>query len=181
MEKEISNWLKVGGIKTPNRPKFPNKEQMKLWFNMSLEEAIEAIEASSGDTIKDCIPILEEKLDKLKAFHEDNPRKKESLTELRDSCADQKFILTNLLHFSGLVNVFEEDVEAVLESNYSKYCETEQEAEETCDAYENGYHPDKEGEVIYADYREENGVFVVFNSENGKILKSVNYQEPKIK
>jgi len=181
MEKEISNWLKVGGVKTPNRPKFPSKEQMKLWFNMSLEETIEAIEASSGDTIKECIPILEEKLDKLKQFSEDNPRKKESLIELRDSCGDQRFILTNLLHFAGLIDYAEDDVEAILESNYSKYCETEEEAEASCDAYENGNHPDKDGVVIYADYREENGIFIVFNTENGKILKSINYQEPKIK
>ena len=181
MEKEISNWLKVGGVETPNRPKFPSKEQMKLWFNMSLEETIEAIEASSGDTIKECVSILEDKLDKLKKFSEDNPRKKESLTELRDSCGDQRFILANLLHFAGLIDLAEGDIKAILESNYSKYCETEEEAEETCDAYENGTHPNKYGQVIYADYREEKGIFIVFNSENGKILKSINYQEPNIK
>ena len=181
MKKEISNWLKVGGLPTPSKPTFPAEDKMLLWFDMALEETIEAIEACKSSTIIKAIPILEEKLYKLKEFADCNPKNVNNLAGLRDSCADQEFILTNLLHFGGLIDTFFSDLDAVMVSNYSKYCETEIEAEETCDAYENGTHPNKYGQVIYADYREEKGIFIVFNSENGKILKSINYQEPNIK
>ena len=178
--KNVSKWLEVAGEVKPSSKSFPSKEIFTRWYNMMLEEVNEAVEAADGDTIKECIPILEEKLSKLKEFHQNHPKKKANIHELRDSSADQKVVIANLDHFAGISDVAMSDFEKVMMSNWSKFCETEQEADETVEAYDKGVHPDKVGVSIPADYRQVGNLFVVFNTENGKILKSINYTAPNL-
>ncbi|MGL5078602.1 MAG: hypothetical protein ACRDBG_22615, partial [Waterburya sp.] len=64
---------------------------------------------------------------------------------------------------------------AVSISNWSKCERDESVAFQTCVAYKEGLHWDKEGYVIDADYRKVGDLFIIFNRKTGKILKSLNY------
>ncbi|MGL5076987.1 MAG: hypothetical protein ACRDBG_14345 [Waterburya sp.] len=64
---------------------------------------------------------------------------------------------------------------AVSISNWSKFEKDEGQAFLTCVAYGEGLHWDKEGSVIQTDFRKVGDLYVIFNKQTGKILKSLNY------
>jgi hypothetical protein len=179
--KLVSNWLRLAGEETPKVKKFPQKPNFCRWYSMMIEEVNEAVESADSEIIEECIGILSEKLEALKEFNKKYPNKRSNVHELRDSSADQKVVIANLDHMAGLVDTAEKDVCAVMDSNYSKFCLTEKEALDTCEAYEKGEHPNKMGvKMTDVDYRQVEGksIYIVFSTENGKILKSINYEEP---
>ncbi len=63
----------------------------------------------------------------------------------------------------------------VEESNYSKFCDTEEQAKETVRLYKEGLHPDKIGVKIATIYKKIGDKYVIFREEDGKILKSKDY------
>ena len=73
----------------------------------------------------------------------------------------------------------QKEFDKVEKSNFSKYCKTFEEAQETVNAYANGTHPNKLGEIIetyivstkYTEYP-----FVV-KRKDGKVLKSINFKD----
>jgi hypothetical protein len=60
-------------------------------------------------------------------------------------------------------------------SNYSKFCQTIGEAEQTVEAYKNGTHWDKPGDIIDC-YFEQVGVYFVILRKDGKVMKSISYK-----
>lgn len=62
----------------------------------------------------------------------------------------------------------------VTESNFSKFCKTEEEAQETVD-----YYNDKEHNG-FAYLEKTQGLYVVKRTEDGKVLKSLGYFKPNL-
>lgn len=181
-QKTISKWLSVAGIKSPSEPTFPEGKNLQLALGLILEELIEAAESSSYE---ECEKFLEtvknvanESLVKLKTSE-----KKEvgDLNELRDACADMRVVMGNLIHFSGINSQFDEDFSEVMKSNFSKFCTTVEEADESVKAYGSGTHPNKMGDKIECYHEEVQGFWIVKRKSDSKILKSVKFQEPEFK
>jgi hypothetical protein len=148
-----------------------------------LEELTETVEAIGSDAVDGYILALKSSIARLESkVHPHKP----DMKGVRDGIADLYVTVTNIAYGSGIgVRDIERDYDRVMESNFTKYCYTEEEAEATVEAYRNGTHPNKIGECIEAkwsisprvdDYGRE--VYVI-TSLTGKILKSINYEEPK--
>lgn len=98
--------------------------------------------------------------------------------EILDGFIDTVWVMCNNTYFRGIpAFMVIEMFEKVDESNYSKFCKTEQEAKDTVEQYGKGLHWDKFGHVISAQYFEVNNYFVVKRVEDGKVLKSINYKK----
>lgn len=65
----------------------------------------------------------------------------------------------------------------VLESNWTKYCMSEEEAEYTCTLYGKGEHPNKRGEIIPCYWKQVGHAYVVFRSTDDKIMKSHKFRD----
>lgn len=117
--------------------------------------------------------VVKEELDELKdALNSDNKE------EIKDAVADLIYTALNSIAVYGIsIDEFKEYFQKVTKSNYSKYCNTEKEALDTCEAYYFGTHPDKLGGEILAYYKKIGNKFVIFRVSDNKILKSINYQK----
>jgi predicted HAD superfamily Cof-like phosphohydrolase len=100
--------------------------------------------------------------------------KNKDRTEVIDALADILFVVY------GAGKAFDIDLDKafdiVYESNMSKFCNTEEEAQATVDYY----HKNKE--TLGYDspaYRQYGYLWIVYNKSTGKILKSINYTPAK--
>jgi len=104
---------------------------------------------------------------------------KEDRDGVKDGCVDLMWMIVNNLVFNGIsFEEFEEYANRVSMSNWSKFCTTEETAQETVNAYLKGEHWDKPGQVIEC-YWERVGSIYVIKRHDGKVLKSLVYQTPK--
>jgi NTP pyrophosphatase (non-canonical NTP hydrolase) len=127
------------------KTKKPSLASMRKWINEELDEFEEAIES-------------------------------EDLVGMYDAIVDANIFLANIAYHYGLTtSILESFSDAIYKSNMSKFCKTEQEAIETITAYANGTHPNKPGVTIDANFYESNGFYIVYNTSDGKILKSINF------
>lgn len=142
-------------------------EQIYKWLEIGENEF--------GDTSKLplAISLVEEELQELKDGIKNKDRK-----EVVNAITDLWWVLCNVSLFSSItVEELQQEFDKVEKSNFSKYCKTYEEAQETVNAYANGTHPNKLGVIIetyivstkYTEYP-----FVVKRTD-GKILKSINY------
>ena len=69
-------------------------------------------------------------------------------------------------------------ISRIYDSNMSKLCRTESEADETVAAYWMGQHPDKPNESILTYHRKEGKRYVVRRKKDDKVLKSIKFKEP---
>ena len=97
--------------------------------------------------------------------------------EAKDAIADVEVVLHNFTYSLDLADEYQQHFDKVMESNESKYCSNEDDAIESVRLYKEGNHPDKKGEVIEADYKKEDNLFVVFRKSDNKILKSYKYSK----
>lgn len=65
-------------------------------------------------------------------------------------------------------------MDKIYNANMSKACKTEEEANQTIKAYEEGNHPLKMGEKIKAYYELKDNYYIIKRKDNNKILKSIN-------
>lgn len=130
-----------------------------------------------GDTSKLplAISLVEEELQELKDGIKNKDRK-----EVINAIVDLWWVLCNVSLFSSVtVDELQKEFDKVEKSNFSKYCKTFEEAQETVNAYANGTHPNKLGEIIetyivstkYTEYP-----FVVKRKDE-KVLKSINFKD----
>ena len=123
------------------------------------------------------ISLVQEEFDEMKEAIQNKDK-----NELLDSFADLMFTTCNVLFYSGITpQEANKKFEQVVASNYSKFCQTREEAQEAVDAYANGTHFTKKGiriptHVVVTG----NSVypFVVKNLESGKLLKGLAYKDP---
>lgn len=100
---------------------------------------------------------------------------KEDRNEILDGAVDEIWMIVNNLIFNGITyEEFMEYFQKVSMSNWSKYCTTQEVAEETVSAYQNAVHWDKPGIKIEC-YWEQVGNVYVIKRNDGKILKSLYY------
>jgi NTP pyrophosphatase (non-canonical NTP hydrolase) len=96
------------------------------------------------------------------------------ISEVRDGIADSIWVIVVLALKLGID--IKKDIQEVYSSNVSKACHTYEEAIDTANAYREGRHPDKPGEVILAEIYPSKGAYLIRRLEDKKILKSINYK-----
>lgn len=176
----ISNWLDIAGYKEGSVPFFPRNKRFQLALSLVLEELLEAAEAGSKSQYQEFLNTAKNVIDN-KLSNIENEKKEGDVDELRDACADMRVVMGNLIHFSGLREKFDEDFEEVMKSNFSKYCEYEEDAKESVRLYAEGIHPNKMGKKIETYYEKVDYFYIIKQKSDGKILKSMHFKEPEFK
>ncbi|HNG07226.1 MAG TPA: nucleoside triphosphate pyrophosphohydrolase family protein [Saprospiraceae bacterium] len=115
------------------------------------------------------INLIEEELKELKQAIENN-----DLVEAADTFCDLQYVLSGAILEFGLGKKFRKLFKEVQRSNMSKACNTIQEAEETVKYY-------KENRQTEAFIKPKADKFLVYRTEDTKVLKSVNYSEADLK
>lgn len=115
--------------------------------------------------------IQEESKELFQALAEGN------IVEVLDALCDIQYVLDGAFHTFGMANIKEQAMDAVQESNMSKFCKSEEEALATKQYYEKagvetyyklmGMRTGDEKTTLY---------WVVYRTSDNKILKSVNYK-----
>jgi len=102
-------------------------------------------------------------------------------SEQLNAIVDAGWIIFNLVQMAGFTPIqIQQEAILVRESNFSKFCKTKEEAEESSLAYFKGIHPNKLG-VFINTYVKETGneeyPYVVLKCSDHKILKSINFKD----
>ncbi len=108
------------------------------------------------------VNLIQEELDELREAIENN-----DIVEIADALCDIQYVLSGAILEFGLGEKFKDLFEEVQRSNMSKACESVEIAELTKTHYE------KKGVPCY--YKEIDGKFLVFRTEDNKTLKSIAY------
>jgi len=182
-QKRISDWLTTAGVEAPINPQFPENDKFQLALGLVLEELTEAAESGSDEELLTFALTMKETAGKIINSLEENERgrKEGNLDELRDACADMRVVMGNLIHFAGIKDKFNEDFNEVMDSNFSKFCSTEEQAKESVDAYAAGTHPNKMGEVIECYSEKVGDYWIIKRKKDNKVLKSIGFVEPNFK
>lgn len=115
------------------------------------------------------INLLEEELKELKeAINEGD------LTEIVDALCDIQYVLSGAILEFGCGHIFKEMFEEVQRSNMSKTCATLEEAAATQKHY-------KEKDGTDSHIVRSGEAYLVYRTEDGKVLKSVNYSPARLK
>jgi predicted HAD superfamily Cof-like phosphohydrolase len=117
----------------------------------------------SSDRCKLRISLLQEELNELQEAINNN-----DLVEVADAFADLQYVLSGAILEFGLGDKFVDLFNEVQRSNMSKACENEIVAQETIEHY-------KQKDGTESEYKMVNGKYIVYRSEDNKVLKSVNY------
>ncbi len=114
------------------------------------------------------INLIEEELKELKEAIEN-----EDIVEVADAFCDLQYVLSGAILEFGLGSKFKALFEEVQRSNMSKTCKSMEEALRT-----QQYYRTQRG--IESHIIQRNGEFLVYRTEDGKVLKSVNYSPAEI-
>lgn len=117
----------------------------------------------SADRCKLRVSLLQEELNELQEAINNN-----DLVEVADALCDIQYVLSGAILEFGLGEKFDALFNEVQRSNMSKACESESVANETIEFY-------KQKDGTEAEVKEVNGKYIVYRSEDNKVLKSVNY------
>ncbi len=180
-QKRISDWLTTAGVESPSEPQFPENDKFQLALGLILEELTEAAESGSDEQLIEFAKKLRDTALDTFAKAYDRGRTEGDLDELRDACSDMRVVMGNLIHFAGIQDKFNEDFNEVMDSNFSKFCSTEEQANESVKAYANGTHPNKMGDVIECYYEKVGEYWIIKRKKDNKVLKSVGFVEPNFK
>ena len=123
----------------------------------------------SEDRCKLRVELISEELKELQEAIDNK-----DLIEVADALCDIQYVLSGAVLEFGLGGKFKELFEEVQRSNMSKACKTKEEAEATKSHYENNKNT-----PCY--YKEIDGLFLVYRTEDDKTLKSINYSPADLK
>lgn len=115
------------------------------------------------------VALIREELEELEEAIEDN-----DLVEIADALCDIQYVLSGAVLEFGLGQKFRDLFDEVQRSNMSKSCATIEEAEATIKHY-------KENKGMNCFYKEIDGHFLVYRTEDNKTLKSINYSPADLK
>lgn len=96
------------------------------------------------------------------------------LVEVADALCDIQYVLSGAILEFGMGAKFVELFNEVQRSNMSKFCKTMEEAKTTVKHY-------KENKNTNSYIKEADGLFLVYRTKDGKILKSINYSPVDLK
>jgi predicted HAD superfamily Cof-like phosphohydrolase len=123
----------------------------------------------SDDRCRLRISLLAEELKEL-----EEAIKEKDIVEVADALCDIQYVLSGAVLEFGLGDKFKTLFEEVQRSNMSKACNTREEAESTVAHYTN-----ERGTPCY--FKEAEGKFLVYRTEDDKTLKSINYSPADLK
>jgi predicted HAD superfamily Cof-like phosphohydrolase len=115
------------------------------------------------------VALIREELEELETAIENN-----DLVEVADALCDIQYVLSGAVLEFGLGEKFRELFDEVQRSNMSKSCSTKEEAEATV-----RYYDEERGVNCF--YREVDGHFLVYRTDDNKTLKSINYSPANLK
>ena len=115
------------------------------------------------------VSLIREELEELEKAIEDK-----DLVEIADALCDIQYVLSGAVLEFGLGEKFRDLFDEVQRSNMSKSCSSRQEAIATIRHYE-----DNKNMKCY--YKEVDGKFLVYRTEDNKTLKSINYSPANLK
>lgn len=141
-------WLQTIGQEKPDSPVMLDEQTM--FFNKQLieEEILELFQGMVNDDFE----------------------------EICDGIFDSLWVITQAAMLYGIR--LDHLMSAGFTSNMSKFCRTEEEAVETVNAYRNGTHPNKQGEIIETYFEQQGDLYVVRRLSDDKVMKSINFKEP---
>ena len=139
-------------------------EQIKHWREVFGLPNRTVPQIPSKEALKLAIKLVFEEVEELRIAIEN-----ESINDIADGVGDGFFVLAQVAYECGLDP--KAIVQKVYDSNMSKLCKTEDEAIQTVAAYL------KKGIKTYIEPKDE--YFVIKRSEDGKVLKSINFKEPE--
>lgn len=114
------------------------------------------------------VSLLQEELDELKDAIREN-----DIVAVADALADLQYVLSGAVLEFGLGGKFKALFDEVQRSNMSKTCKSYQEAVDTQKYYVEAKNTDS-----FIEERE--GEYLVYRSEDKKVLKSINYSEAQL-
>lgn len=171
-----AEWAIACGI-----PRNQLMSQIKVMFQ-EMNEIIEGILEKSPQEIMDGVTDVDWMLEMIDYLLDDTAKELVGDADLRAEFNNLLDIVEK--HYPGLLGEYLLSFrEAVRVSNFSKFCKTEEEAEESVEEYKrNG---------VEVSYREVDGLYVLYSTKDqdddygkhynkNKILKSINYAEPNI-
>jgi predicted HAD superfamily Cof-like phosphohydrolase len=115
------------------------------------------------DRCKLRVELIAEELKELQEAIDD-----QDIVEIADALCDIQYVLAGAVLEFGLGDKFKSLFDEVHRSNMSKACKTVEEAEATIAHYKNTAN-------VNAYYKEIDGLFLVYRTEDHKTLKSINY------
>lgn len=123
----------------------------------------------SEDRCKLRISLIAEELEELQDAIKEN-----DIVEIADALCDIQYVLSGAILEFGLGDKFKELFEEVQRSNMSKACDSEQEAKDTVEHYQN----ERDTEAYY---EQRDGHWLVYRVGDNKTLKSINYSPADLK
>ena len=115
------------------------------------------------------VALIREELEELEAAIADN-----DLVEIADALCDIQYVLSGAVLEFGLGEKFRDLFDEVQRSNMSKSCSSVEEAEATVRYY-------KENKGVDSFYKESDGHYLVYRTDDNKTLKSINYSPANLK
>ncbi len=115
------------------------------------------------------VALIREELEELEAAIDNN-----DLVEIADALCDIQYVLSGAVLEFGLGEKFRDLFDEVQRSNMSKRCGTKEEAEKTVE-----YYKSERGMDCF--YKEIDGHYLVYRTEDNKTLKSINYSPADLK
>ena len=103
----------------------------------------------------------------------------EDINDAVDAMADAcYFIYGTLVEMGVSYECFTEFFNGVHRANMTKFCTSEEDAKISVHLYSLGTHPQAMGRDIEATYRKQGELYIIYNAQNGKILKSYKTEKP---
>lgn len=145
---KISDWLFAAGRKYPREPEFPSRESFERWQALMYEE-------------------LEET--RLAYFNRD-------WEEFKDGLMDLEVVHGNIIHESGAIDEYRKDFDNVIDSLWTKFDYSQEDAENTAKSYAfRGIKTYWKHHVI-----DGKNLYITYRDSDGKIMKSrVNFKTPQ--
>jgi predicted HAD superfamily Cof-like phosphohydrolase len=148
-------------------------KQVKAFHKMTENDWLEHPAIPSQERMNLRYKLIEEELDEFKLACLDK-----DLVESADALIDLAFVIFGSIGEFGLQGIAKDLFDEVTRSNMTKNCKTPMEAKATVDWYANPQIRN----TCKADYRKAaDGSYIVFNTETGKTLKSINYSPADLK
>lgn len=170
-EQLVSKWIHTAKD-IDESAHMPSKEHLILSLRVVLEELFESAEACGADMLSEFADVVIEAAKVQKEKVQSGAPLNEWMVALRDAIADTFVTACNLPVYAGLIAFSENDFNEVMRSNFTKFCETEQDAKLSIEKYA------KEWREVIA--KKKGDYFVILDAKTGKILKGVHYEDPKI-
>lgn len=153
------------------KKQLPLHSMVTVWLTTIGQVKPSSPEMMSDDVRDFNIKLIDEEVSELLAAMGNN-----DFTEMCDGYFDALWVITQAAMLNG-INI-NELLYAGFNSNMSKFCRTEEEANQTVEAYDMGTHPNKLGENISTYYEQVNDLFIIRRASDNKVMKSINFKEP---